>query len=264
MDKFLPRELEIIKNLNHPNIVSVYTILEVGPFICCFMDFCAFGDLLDRIRYRGPLTANETKLYFGQLAAAVYYLHSENISHRDIKCENVLIQDRYCVKLTDFGFSRPLVGRNGAIEYSDTFCGSAAYAAPEVLKGISYDPRRYDMWSLGCVLFIMATGSMPYDDENIAATIRRQEQHHIAYPADVPVEAALRDVIGRLLDPDVERRLSVEELMMEPWVNGRRVHRAAPPMPQSPTSGSIMPTPTTLMPTPTTLMPTTCRERVDG
>lgn len=219
MDKFLPRELEIIKNLNHPNIVSVYTILEVGPFICCFMDFCAFGDLLDRIRFRGPLSAAETRLYFGQLAAAVSYLHAERIAHRDIKCENVLIQNRYCVKLTDFGFSRPLVCRNaGAFEFSETFCGSAAYAAPEVLKGVPYDPRRYDMWSLGCVLFIMATGSMPYDDENIAATIRRQEQHHIVYPTDVAVDEVLRELIARLLEPDVDRRLSVEQLMEEPWV----------------------------------------------
>lgn len=220
MDKFLPRELEIIKHLNHPHIVSVYTILEVGPFICCFMDFCAFGDLLDRIRFRGPLTAAETQLYFGQLASAVFYLHSESIAHRDIKCENVLLHSRHCVKLTDFGFSRPLLTcrQTGAVAYSETFCGSAAYAAPEVLKGIAYDPRRYDMWSLGCVLFIMATGSMPYDDENIATTIRRQEQHHIAYPADADVGAELRDLIGRLLDPDVEGRLSVQQLMEEPWV----------------------------------------------
>lgn len=222
MNKFLPRELEIIKSLNHPNIVTVYTIHEVGPFICCFMDFCAFGDLLDRIRYRGPLSTNECKLYFSQLVSAVHYLHHEDISHRDIKCENVLIQNRYCVKLTDFGFSRPLVSSRGQFQLSETFCGSAAYAAPEVLKGIPYDPRLYDMWSLGCVLFIMITGSMPYDDDNIAVTIRRQEQHHIVYPAHTTVNIHISAIIEQLLDPDVRTRLCAEKLFGNHWLFDRK------------------------------------------
>lgn len=222
MNKFLPRELEIIKSLSHPNIVSVYSILEVGPFICCFMDFCAFGDLLDRIRYRGPLTTNECKLYFSQLVSAVHYLHREAISHRDIKCENVLIHNRYTVKLTDFGFSRPLVTSHGQIELSETFCGSAAYAAPEVLKGIAYDPRLYDMWSLGCVLFIMCTGSMPFDDDNITVTIRRQERHQIVYPPDAAVNVNISAIIEQLLDPDVASRLSAAKLFTNHWLFDRK------------------------------------------
>lgn len=195
LGKFLPRELSIVQHLLHPHIVSVYSILEMGPFICCFMDFCPHGDLLDRIRYRGALTDTKTQLYFSQIASAVQYLHSKEISHRDIKCENILIKSQFCVKLTDFGFARRLSDAPNKCCLSETFCGSAAYAAPEVLKGIPYDPKSYDMWALGCVLFIMVTGTMPFDDQNIPATIRKQEHHIITYPEDADVQESVNSII---------------------------------------------------------------------
>lgn len=131
--KFLPRELRIIQNVLHPHIVQTYAILECGPFVCMFMDFCAFGDLLERIQNNGPLTIELGRSYFGQIVSAVKYLHANGICHRDIKCENVLIQNYQHVKLSDFGFSRKF-RRHGVDVLSATFCGSAAYAAPQVLK----------------------------------------------------------------------------------------------------------------------------------
>lgn len=105
----------------------------MGPFICVFMDFCSHGDLLDRIIKNGPLPEKKIKLFFGQIVSAIYYLHTKEISHRDIKCENILIQNSYLVKLTDFGFARKVIEKGKAI-MSKTFCGSAAYASPEILK----------------------------------------------------------------------------------------------------------------------------------
>lgn len=196
LKKFLPRELSIVQRLAHPHIVSIYSIVEQGPFMCCFMDFCAHGDLLDRIRYRGRLSAGRSRQFFSQIAGAVRYLHSLGVAHRDIKCENVLIHRRDSVKLTDFGFARRMeFEQNNVLVLSDTYCGSAAYAAPEVLKGIAYDPRAYDMWSLGCVLYIMVTGLMPFDDQNIAATIKKQERGEVLYPPEVPVPDAVKNII---------------------------------------------------------------------
>lgn len=253
MCKFLPREMDIVKRLQHPYIVTVYTILEVGPFMCYIMDLCPLGDLLERIRSGGPLRTTVARLYFSQLTAAVHHLHKlAGCAHRDIKCDNVLLYTGDCIKLTDFGFARSLTPNRTSptshhletdedIEFknidccSETFCGSAAYAAPEVLKGIPYDPRCIDMWSLGCVLYIMLTANMPYDDENIAATIRQQEQRIIYYPSDdggnvgmttanatrVPDE--VRNLIARLLEPNVEIRLTVEQLLLEPWIVSIRI-----------------------------------------
>lgn len=189
----------------------------MGPFVCFFMDFCPHGDLLDRIRNRGPLSEKRARLFFSQIAAAINYLHSNELSHRDIKCENILIHNRYCVKLTDFGFARKVV-KNGKRILSETFCGSAAYAAPEVLKGIPYEPKLYDMWSLGCVLYIMITGSMPYDDENISATVQKQERHQIDYPDDSIISKEVKLLISHLMEPDTKRRATVADIMVHPWI----------------------------------------------
>ena len=133
LEKFLPRELSIVTKIRHPHIVPVYSILEVGPFVCCFMDFCPHGDLLERIQNVGALPETKAQLYFSQICSAISYLHSLEISHRDIKCENILIKARNCVKLTDFGFSRKVM-KLGKRILCDTYCGSAAYASPEVLQ----------------------------------------------------------------------------------------------------------------------------------
>uniref|UniRef100_A0A8C7BTG4 non-specific serine/threonine protein kinase n=1 Tax=Neovison vison TaxID=452646 RepID=A0A8C7BTG4_NEOVI len=80
----------------------------------------------------------------------------------NLKCENLLLDKDFNIKLSDFGFSkRCLRDGSGRIILSKTFCGSAAYAAPEVLQGIPYQPKVYDIWSLGVILYIMVCGSMP-------------------------------------------------------------------------------------------------------
>ncbi|KAH8039518.1 hypothetical protein HPB51_007420 [Rhipicephalus microplus] len=106
---------------------------------------------------------------FVQLASAVAYLHRHNIAHRDLKCENVLLTTQLVVKLADFSFSRYCSGTAGRKKkfYSETYCGSEAYAPPEVLQGIPYQPRKADMWSLGVILYVMMTAALPFEDGNI-------------------------------------------------------------------------------------------------
>lgn len=132
--KFLPRELRIVQHLVHPNIIQTHAIIECGPFVCFFMDFCPHGDLLDYIQNTGQLSDNLARLYFKQICLAIKYLHGNGICHRDIKCENVLIQNENLVKLSDFGFSKKFRRQHGQDVMSTTFCGSASYASPQVLK----------------------------------------------------------------------------------------------------------------------------------
>lgn len=224
INRFFPRELKIMQKLSHPHIVTIFKMIEIGPYICCMMDLCKYGDLLQRIQSHGALQMGETKLFFCQIVAAIQYLHNQDICHRDVKCENILIHDRYCVKLTDFGFARRFhrssdsESGSSVNNLSDTFCGSIAYASPEVLKGIPYEPQLYDVWSLGCVLYTMATGSMPFNEDNVAAMIRYQESHNIQYPLGVELEARLKCLILRLLDPDVSTRMTICKLVHEPWL----------------------------------------------
>ncbi|KAJ8948588.1 hypothetical protein NQ318_007592, partial [Aromia moschata] len=183
----------IITAVKHPNIVTVYKILEANQIIYMFMDYCQNGDLLEYIRVHGPFSEDKAKFLFRQIVNAVNYLHKLDISHRDLKCENVLLMSNNQVKLADFGFARSCRNELGEYILSDTFCGSAAYAAPEILQfhyayttrlttyiptyyvhGVFYDPKMYDIWALGCILYVMMTASMPFDDSNITRMVKDQ------------------------------------------------------------------------------------------
>ncbi|XP_066152075.1 testis-specific serine/threonine-protein kinase 1-like isoform X3 [Euwallacea fornicatus] len=174
IEKFVYREVEINNMIKHSNIVKVHTILESKDAIYMIMDYCRHGDLLEYIKNFGCFPEENAKNYFKQIVEAVCYLHDHDIAHRDLKCENIFLMWNNQVKLGDFGFSRSCSDGFGQKALSDTFCGSLAYAPPEILKGISYDPKMYDVWSLGCVLYIMITASMPFNDANVRKMIKFQ------------------------------------------------------------------------------------------
>ncbi|KAG8223884.1 hypothetical protein J437_LFUL004720 [Ladona fulva] len=197
--KFLPREINILKSIEHPNIVSIHDIFLINDQVHIFMDLCEKGDLLEYICCKGPIPENKAKHFFRQLVSALEYLHNMEISHRDIKCENILLSSGNVLKITDFGFARLCRDKKGNRILSDTFCGSTAYAAPEILQarltsflfdekafpsvsGMSYNPKMYDMWSLGCVLYIMLAASMPFDDSNIRNMLKTMINKNITFP----------------------------------------------------------------------------------
>lgn len=91
---------------------------------------------------------------------------------------------------SDFGFARWCRDEKGRRILSDTFCGSTAYAAPEILQGTTYNPKMYDSWSLGCILFIMLTASMPFDDEDIPSMIRAQKNKLIKFTGKINLGSA--------------------------------------------------------------------------
>jgi testis-specific serine kinase len=115
------------------------------------------------------------------MASAIKYLHSMNYAHRDLKCENILISKHLNLKIADFGFSRNIFEKNGEELMSSTFCGSAAYAPPEIIGGIPYHPNKADIWAMGVVLFIILHGSMPFDDSNLTRLRKDQNARRINY-----------------------------------------------------------------------------------
>lgn len=131
LKRFLPRELSIIQLLEHPNIIHVYEVLDIGDKVYVVMDIAAGGDLLDYIKTRGFVKEHLSKKVFMQIVQAVKHCHENGVLHRDLKCENILLDERGNVKITDFGFAKQF----NKSEFCKTFCGSAAYAAYEILKG---------------------------------------------------------------------------------------------------------------------------------
>ena len=134
------------------------------------MDFAARGDLLSYCRLRGPLEEFHAQHLFRQIVDGLDYLHKMKIIHRDLKCENILLGASNRCLIADFGFARVL----REDEVSQTFCGSAAYAAPELLRGVKYSSFSSDIWSLGCILFVMLCHRMPFRDDTVAMLIKDQ------------------------------------------------------------------------------------------
>ncbi|XP_067911614.1 testis-specific serine/threonine-protein kinase 1-like [Heterodontus francisci] len=231
LEKFLPRELEILALLNHRYIVKTFEIFETSDGkVYIIMELGVQGDLLEFIKTRGALPEEVSRKMFRQLALAVKHCHELDVVHRDLKCENLLLDKDFNVKLSDFGFAKRCMSDDqGRPLLSKTFCGSAAYAAPEVLQGIPYQPKVYDVWSLGVILFIMVCGSMPYDDSNIKRMLRIQKEHRVDFPRSKVVPADCKELIYRMLHPDTTKRLTIDEVLEHPWLYSAKMKETPAP-----------------------------------
>ncbi|XP_013790621.1 testis-specific serine/threonine-protein kinase 2-like [Limulus polyphemus] len=157
--------------------------------------------------------------------------NAEILLKHGYKLGGIIGEGSYCKKEKrkgmDASFSFFLSGENvdpttGKRVLSETYCGSAAYAAPEVLQGISYNPKMYDVWSLGCILFIMITGTMPFDDSSVKKMIQVQLQRRLRIPSGVActVTKGCEELIRHILEPDVTRRATVDQVLRHPWLQG--------------------------------------------
>jgi serine/threonine protein kinase len=130
----LTREIHHHRQLHHPHVTQMYEVIATESSIWIVTELCCGGELFDYLAEKGRLGEDETKIMFGQLCLAVAYLHDRGIVHRDLKLENVLLDERCHVKLGDFGFTREF--DRGA--FMETFCGTTGYASPEMLQGKKY------------------------------------------------------------------------------------------------------------------------------
>uniref|UniRef100_A0A8D0LA02 Testis-specific serine/threonine-protein kinase 6 n=1 Tax=Sphenodon punctatus TaxID=8508 RepID=A0A8D0LA02_SPHPU len=217
VDKFLPRELSILRGVRHPHIVRVFEFIEVCNGKLYIVMEAASTDLLQKVQLLGRLRCvPEARNIFAQIVCAVRYLHDRNLVHRDLKCENVLLTaDGRQAKLTDFGFGKEA---HGYPDLSSTYCGSAAYASPEVLLGIPYDPKKYDVWSLGVVLYVMVTGCMPFDDSDIHCMPHRQKKG-VLYPDGLlSVTEPCKALINQLLQFSPTSRPCAGQVSRNSWL----------------------------------------------
>ncbi|RAR02893.1 serine/threonine-protein kinase GIN4 [Stemphylium lycopersici] len=213
----LEREICIMKLLDHPNIVHLYDIWENRDELYLIMEFVEGGELFSYIHEQGGLIEIHTVHIFRQIIAALIYCHRINIHHRDLKPENILLdRDTMTVKLVDFGMAalQP-VGKK-----LTTPCGSPHYAAPEVIKTISYDGGKADVWSCGVILFVLLTGTPPFnysgDDRHLKHLFRDIAEAKYVMPDNISKEA--QELIKRILVADPKRRISLEEIWNHPFL----------------------------------------------
>nr|XP_039269066.1 testis-specific serine/threonine-protein kinase 1-like [Styela clava] len=262
-DKFLPREIQILSYIKHPNIINVYEIFEtrrrpVGDTVYIVTEFVKCGDLLEFVKEKGAMPEQEARNVLRDVIEAVTYLHDNDITHRDIKCENILLDILpgrigmgFTAKLCDFGFARRIPKLSETVRTSaeevetipkrsagisecssgvsqevypaqtqltKTFCGSAAYAAPEVLERRAHDPRAADIWAMGVVAFITLYGAMPYDDTDINAMVEIQRREEIPASKSRKIARKARDLIKLALKYEPTFRPCAKELLMHQWL----------------------------------------------
>ena len=156
------REIHILKVVRHPHIIQLYETIETPNRLFLIMEHCCNGELFSFITSKNRLKEEEACKLFQQLISALSYLGKLGIVHRDVKPENLLLDQQLNLKMIDFGLSN--MYRPG--EKLATACGSPCYAAPELIKGLEYLGPKADLWSAGVVLFTMVNGHLPFEDSN--------------------------------------------------------------------------------------------------
>ncbi|KAM3936784.1 testis-specific serine/threonine-protein kinase 6 [Leptodactylus fuscus] len=212
--KFLPRELDILRNVRHANVITVFEFIEINNGLQFIVMELCLTDLLQLVQNAGRLSDGKARSLFRQITKAIKYLHEHNVAHRDLKCENVLITSGHNAKITDFSFG--IIFPHDS-QLCTTYCGSAAYASPEVLQNIPYDPRKYDIWSLGVILYIMVTGKMPFDHSNLNA-LPKIQQVGVIFSEAIEVNAKCKSLIKKILQYNPNDRPDIFTLVKEDWL----------------------------------------------
>jgi serine/threonine protein kinase len=208
------RELRVMVHLHHPAIVHLLALESDANFYYVFLDLCAEGDLHTYIAERKFLPETEAKNLFKQIIDALSYMHLNDIVHRDLKPENILIESirQRRIKIADFGLSKRIPPNALAV----TMAGSPCYAAPEILSATPYDPRKSDIWACGVVLYAMVTGVVPWVGPSlheVYAQIKGGKYQTPGYLSD-----NCRDLIRRLLCVDPVERITLNEVLIHPWM----------------------------------------------
>ena len=175
------REAQAAANLSHPNIVPVFDWGEDTGTYFIVMEFIDGRPLSAILKTAGPLSADRTADIGAHVAAALGYAHKHGVIHRDVKPGNVLITDEGQVKVTDFGIARA-INTEESLTQTGAVMGTATYFSPEQAEGVGVDARS-DIYSLGVVLFEMATGRPPFLGDTPVAVASKHVRDH---PARTP------------------------------------------------------------------------------
>ncbi|XP_031205531.1 putative sperm motility kinase W [Mastomys coucha] len=205
-------ERAALEKLNHPNIIRLFQVIVTPSFVNFVLEYCPQGSLFDLIHHHGPLQEKEAKRTFGQIVAAVKYLHNCDIIHRDIKPNNILKDAEGNMKLIDFGLSvKCQPGR-----LLKRKCGTKVFYAPECVLGQLYDGRKTDIWSLGVLLYFITTGYYPFEGK----TMKEIENNITTGTYRIPCHfsGTLENLIHQILTVPPEMRSSIEDIERHPWV----------------------------------------------
>ncbi|KNA24237.1 hypothetical protein SOVF_017850 [Spinacia oleracea] len=221
MEPRIVGEVAAMRRLNHPNILKIHEVLASKSKIYLVMELAKGGDLFGKLSRRADHKFPEplARKYFHQLVSALQYCHQNGVAHRDVKPQNLLLDEEGNIKVSDFGLSavaETTVASKDKLMLQ-TSCGTPAFAAPEIVGRTrnGYDGSKADAWSCGVILFVMLTGYLPFDDANLVMMYRKMHRREFRFPSWVSKPA--RGLISRLLDPNPNNRLSIDDIPNDSW-----------------------------------------------
>lgn len=206
------REIEIMSSLAHPHIINIYEVFENKEKMVIVMEYASKGDLYDYICEKQSISESQARHLFRQIVSAVHYCHRNGIVHRDLKLENILLDDNGNIKIADFGLSNLYQDD----KFLQTFCGSPLYASPEIVNGRPYRGPEVDSWSLGVLLYTLVHGAMPFDGQDHKKLVQQISTGNYRKPTK-PSDAC--GLIRWMLMVNPERRATLEEIAGHWWLN---------------------------------------------
>jgi len=216
----LATEMEILKKVQHPNIISLKEIIDTKNCLFIVTELVTGGELFDKIVELGNYSEKDAAMLVTKIVSAIDYLHDINIVHRDLKPENLLLKDPnslHEIKLADFGLSK-IVGTKVMMQ---TACGTPGYVAPEVLNATGYD-KEVDMWSIGVITYILLCGFPPFYNDSLPELFEQIMKADYDFPEEYwkDISEDAKDFIRKLLVVNPSKRLTGKEALKHRWLSG--------------------------------------------
>jgi len=209
----IEREIKILKNLRHNNIVHLYDIKETSNSLYIIMEYIQGKELFDYIVSKKRLSEIEACNFYQQIISGIEYLGKIRVVHRDIKPENLLLDNKNKIKIVDFGLSN-IYPNN---ELLQTACGSPCYAAPEMINGELYKGLGADIWSSGIVLYAMLCGYLPFEDGDNEILYKKITDGKFKTPKYLSENC--KDILHKILNVDPKKRYTIKQIKKHPWFN---------------------------------------------
>ncbi|NWW90950.1 KS6A2 kinase, partial [Rhynochetos jubatus] len=209
-------ERDILAEVNHPFIVKLHYAFQTEGKLYLILDFLRGGDLFTRLSKEVMFTEEDVKFYLAELALALDHLHGLGIIYRDLKPENVLLDEEGHIKITDFGLSKEAIDHD---KRAYSFCGTIEYMAPEVVNRRGHT-QSADWWSFGVLMFEMLTGSLPFQGKDRKETMALILKAKLGMPQFLSIEA--QSLLRALFKRNPSNRLGagfdgVEEIKRHPF-----------------------------------------------
>ncbi|XP_029959778.1 death-associated protein kinase 1 [Salarias fasciatus] len=215
----IEREVGILREIQHPNIITLHEVFESKADVILILELVAGGELFDFLAEKESLTEEEATQFLKQILDGVFYLHSKQIAHFDLKPENIMLLSRSVphprIKLIDFGLAHKIDFGN---DFKNIF-GTPEFVAPEV---VNYEPLglEADMWSVGVITYILLSGASPFLGDNKQETLANVSAVDYSFDQEFfgGTSALAKDFIARLLVKDPKKRMTIQDSLQHPWI----------------------------------------------